>query len=109
MNMSGAYVTSIMPSRSSRSYSQIAAGRRLEEQRPVPHDRLHAAHLLVDEPQRHRVLVHDVVEEVAAGALGVEAPRVARGIEVGLELVVGAADDGLDAHHGRRADGARRR
>ena len=82
--------------------------RRLEEQRPLAHHRLHAAHLLVDEPQRHRVLVHDVVEEVAAGTLIVEAPRVSGRIEVRLELRFGAADDGLDPHDRRRADDARR-
>ena len=60
-------------------------GRRLEEQGPLAHDRLHAANVAVDEPQRHRVLVHDVVEEMAARALGVEAPRVPGGIEIGLE------------------------
>ena len=41
-------------------------GRRLEEQRALTNDRLHAADVGVDEPQRHRVLVHHVVEEMTA-------------------------------------------
>ena len=80
--------------------------RRLEEQRSRANDRLHAADVGVDEPQRHRVLVHDVVEEMTARALRVEPPRVAGRIEVGLEPRLGAPDDGLDAHDGRRSDRA---
>ncbi len=75
MYMSGAYDTSIMPSRSSTRVLPQRDGRRFEEQRALAHDGLHAADVLVDEPQRHRVLVHHVVEEVAARALVVEAPR----------------------------------
>ena len=105
--MSGAYDTSIIPSRSSRRVLPQRDGRRFEEQRTLAHDRLHAADVLVDQPQRHRVLVHHVVEEVAARTLVVEAPRVAGRVEVGLELRLGAADDRLDAHDGRLADGAR--
>ena len=82
-------------------------GRRLEEERPLPDDRLHAAHLLVDEPQRHRVLVHHVVEQVATRALVVEPPRVAGRIEVGLELRLRAADHRLDAHDRRVSDDPR--
>src|SRR6202022_2919744 len=64
-------------------------GGRLEEQRTTTDDRLHAANVLRYEPQRGRVLVHDVVEEVTARALLVEAPDVSLGLERVLERRAG--------------------
>ena len=77
----------------------------LEEQVPAAHHGLDRDDVLVDEPQRHGVLVDHVVEEVAAGAPRVEPPAVALGPQVGLEGRVGLADHGLDAQRGRPADG----
>ena len=102
--MSGAYDTSIIPSRSWRAYSHSATVGASKNSGPWRTIACTLRTSLVDEPQRHRVLVHHVVEEMPARALVVEAPRVAGRIEIGLELRLGPADDGLDAHDGRRAD-----
>ena len=106
MYMSGAYDTSIMPSRSSHAYSHNATVGASKNSGPR---RTTACTLRMSSStshERHRVLVHHVVEEVAARALVVEAPHVARGVELGLEARVGPADDRLDAHDRGLADRA---
>ncbi len=81
-------------------------GAGLEEEVPPPHDGLHRGDVHVEQPQRHGVLVHHVVEEVAARAPLVEAPAVALRAQRGLEGRVGLADQGPDAQRGRLPDGA---
>ena len=81
-------------------------GTRLHEQVAPPHHRLHGGDVEVEQPQRHGVLVHHVVEEVAARAARVEPPAVPLGTEVGLEGRVGLPDQGADAQTGRPPDGA---
>ena len=81
-------------------------GARLEEEVAPPHDRLHRGDAQVEQPQRHGVLVHHVVEEVPARAPLVEAPAVAFGTQRGLEGGVGLADQRADAQGRRLADGA---
>jgi hypothetical protein len=78
---------------------------RLEEHVPPADRGLDRDDVLVEQPQRHRVLVDHVVEEVATRAGRGEPPGVPVGLQAGLEGRVGLTDHGVHPEVIGPADG----